>query len=630
MFKTTEKITKSRPLIRKFILISIDIITLILSINFFLWITKGTFLRESIDSFFDLSTFLLISVLVFLFSGHYKGLVRYQGSKSLYLIALRNIISITISALLISKNNWDSFSFEGYIVLWIFSTTFVGSIKFFIRDFLLFYRRKRNFKSSIKVIIYGAGQAGAQLAASLILTDNYEIISFIDDNPDLWKRSLKDIPINPPSKINKFKSGIDQILIALPSINQNRFKQLIDNLSKFNIPILKVPTLSEISSGKAKINKLKPISVEDLLGRDPVKPLNNLLGPGIENSVVAVTGAGGSIGSELCNQILLLKPNKLILFEISEPSLYEINQKLNSHEDIKTELIPILGDVANFNLIKEIFNIHKVSIIFHAAAYKHVNISEINLISVLKNNIFSTNSIAKACIETSVKKAILISSDKAVRPTNIMGASKRIAEQIFQAYAFKEGINTNKNSTLFSMVRFGNVIGSSGSVVPLFEKQIRNGGPITLTHPEVVRYFMTIREAVELLIQASVLTKGGEVFLLEMGNPVKIKDLAYKMISLSNHNKKDQIELKIIGLKPGEKLYEELIIDSTCQSTEHKLIYKAKEQCIDPSKFFPILELLKNEILANRELESIKFVKKLVPEWNISDYFKEKYENLIS
>ena len=379
--------------------------------------------------------------------------------------------------------------------------------------------------------------------------------------------------------------------------------------------VLQVPSVDDITSGRARIDALRPIAIEDLLGRESVPPNPDLLGPGIRDCVVCVTGAGGSIGSELCRQILSLQPSILILIERSEPALYAIEQELKRQLTFNVDFVVVLGDAGDPELLKRLFSSFRVNLIFHAAAYKHVPLVEANPLAGLKNNVLQTGALCREAQAAGVDRFVLISTDKAVRPTNIMGASKRLAEIVVQAFA------KQSNKTRFSMVRFGNVLGSSGSVVPLFRNQIKLGGPITLTHPDIIRYFMTIPEAAQLVLQSSVLAKGGDVFLLDMGEPIRIKDLAEQMVRLSGlsvrnlDNPSGDIEIHCTGLRPGEKLYEELLIDAKAEPTPHALIFRAQEYSLPPDELWPQLEVLESAIKCNDVTRSLNILAELVPEW---------------
>jgi FlaA1/EpsC-like NDP-sugar epimerase len=414
------------------------------------------------------------------------------------------------------------------------------------------------------------------------------------------------------------------VLIALPSASRSDRFNIIDKLERYPIVVRTLPGLSEIAQGKVKIDDLLQVSIKDLLGRKSVEPNESLLGKNIANKTVVVTGAGGSIGSELCRQIVLLKPKALILYEINELALYAIDKELsniNTHYSFK--IYPILGSVNNKKRLKNLFNRFDVDTVYHSAAYKHVPMVEFNTSEGIENNIFGTFNCALSAIEAGVKTFVLISTDKAVRPTNTMGATKRAAELILQALSAKQ------NYTTFTMVRFGNVLGSSGSVIPLFKKQIIEGGPITVTDKKIIRYFMTVTEAVELLIQAGAMGTGGDVFVLDMGKPVQIKDLAEKMINLSGLKVKDElnpngdIEIKYTGLRAGEKLYEELLIGDNVSQTANPLIMRAKEDMIAWNELETLLDDL--FILNNNYdfFNSRETLKKIVPGFKSEDEIKD-------
>ena len=478
-----------------------------------------------------------------------------------------------------------------------------------------------------KIAIYGSGTEAIQLAAALKISKKYEIICFIDDLKALQNRTIWDLPIKSVSYLDNL-TDLDEILLAKPSLNKENIRNIYLKAKSKNIDILEMPSIEDIVNGQMKIDSLKPISIESLLGRDEINVNLEYVKPIIEDSSICVTGAGGSIGSELCIQILKLKPNKLILFEQSEINLYRILEDLkdNLNLSISTELIPILGSANNSKLLKKVLDKNKVKTIFHTAAYKHVPLVEKNPISGIFNNVITTLTICKIAIQVKTKQVILVSTDKAVRPNNVMGASKRLAEIIFQAFASEELKLNLKNKdydpTLFSIVRFGNVLASSGSVVPLFKKQINSGGPITLTHKDIIRYFMTIKEAVQLILITTTMSEGGDVFLLDMGEPVKILTLAKQMINLSGLTLKDannpngDIEILETGLRPGEKLFEELLIDAEAIKTDHPLIFRANENHIDFETLIKKLKLLEKSIIDNNVKEVLKILSILVPEWN--------------
>ena len=437
--------------------------------------------------------------------------------------------------------------------------------------------------ASKRIAIYGAGAAGQQVAQTLLRSNEHLPLFFIDDDKNLINRRVGGL------KIYSAEAGldaliqyeIDEILIALPSVSRSRKNEIVEFLARSHRRIMELPGLTDLVDGKINTADIKEVNIIDLLGRDPVAPIPELFSKNINGKVVMVTGAGGSIGSELCRQIIRNKPEILLLFEVSEYSLYAIEQNLKEiteKEHISdVKILPLLGNVQNTDRLIDIMTAFEVETVYHAAAYKHVPMVEYNIIEGIQNNIFGTYNTAKAAIKAKVKSFVLISTDKAVRPTNIMGSTKRISELCLQALAQEQGITHN---TLFSMVRFGNVLGSSGSVIPLFKKQIEQGGPITVTDERIIRYFMTIPEAAQLVIQAGAMAKGGEVFILDMGEPVKIVDLAKNLIKLSGLTIKDEnepdgdIEIKISGLRPGEKLFEELLYDiNLSEKTSNNKIY---------------------------------------------------------
>jgi len=495
------------------------------------------------------------------------------------------------------------------------------SYRIALRDLITEINRKNKKTLLKKIAIYGAGEAGRQLASTLKYSNKYKIVFFLDDSSSKINRFLDGIPIKSKIDLNDDFKRIDQILIAIPSLNQRQFKYIFDDIKHYKLPILKVPSIEDIASGKSTIDSLKPVSIEDLLRRDSVNPDLNLLKKSVENKVVCVTGGGGSIGSELCKQIFLLKPKALIIIDNCELNLYRIKKELDEFKTHRVETNYLLMNCNNERELIFEFKKYQVNIVFHSAAYKHVPLVEINQIYGLKNNVFSTMAICEAALKANLSSVILISSDKAVRPTNIMGASKRISELILQAYSKKYKNNSKQIKILFSMVRFGNVLDSSGSVVPLFKEQIKKGGPVTLTHPKMTRYFMTIKEAAELLLQASSMAQGGDVFLLDMGNPVKIYDLARQMIELSGLRIKDKnnpdgdIEILNLGIRKGEKLYEELLIDAKAINTYHPLIYRAIEKSIPFDQLMPLLADMKLAIKENNKYEVINSLTKILPEF---------------
>ena len=607
-------------IIRRLILLSTDLGIIYISI----FITSFISEINNFNLFIFRVIFPIISVLFLLYSGHYKGITKYIGSKSFYSLCIKNFILTIIFSLILKIFNGLFLPIRPFIIYWLSSSLMMIAYRVFLRDLIKFLDISSS-KSSKKVLIYGAGDSGAQLAASIKLSENYELLGFMDDSNILWGRNINGIPIYSPSKIKELSKDISQVFLAIPSLDIKKKKDIINSLNEYSIKILQIPFVDNLKDKKITVEKLEPINYEDLLGRDKVNPDENLIRKNLESQSILITGAGGSIGSELCRQIIKFNPAFLILFENSELALYKISNELNKFKFKDIKIISILGDCQDKSYLEFCFSKYNPDIIFHAAAYKHVPLVQSNPLQGIKNNVFSTLNICRVSFENNVKRVVLISSDKAVRPTNVMGASKRLSELIIQAYAKKVTENSkskNELITKFSMVRFGNVLGSSGSVVPLFMEQINNGGPITLTHEKVVRFFMTISEASQLVLQAAELSSGGDLFLLDMGEPVKIKDLALNIINLRGLTVKDKknpegdIEIKVTGLRPGEKLYEELLIDpKKAIRTSHPLIYKADEEYIEPEKLFLKLDTLEKNINLHDKDKVFEVMSDMIPNW---------------
>ena len=467
-----------------------------------------------------------------------------------------------------------------FIFAWLCLLT-VGGARILVRAII----SKMTMNKKESVVIYGAGSAGRQLATALGAGPNYYVRAFIDDDTTKNNSVIQGIPVIKFEDIYALiaKGQVTKVLLAVPSAPRSRRKEILAQLEPLSVKVLSIPGMADVVEGKAKLAEMSEVGVEDLLGRDPVTPKSDLMAANIADKIVMVTGAGGSIGSELCRQIIKQKPKKLVLFEQSEYGLYILEKELSeyiAHNNLDIKLVPIMGSVQRINRIETVMVTFGVQTVYHAAAYKHVPLVEHNVVEGVRNNVFGTYYAAKAAVNAGVEKFVLISTDKAVRPTNVMGATKRMAELVLQGLAQEQG---RKHKTRFCMVRFGNVLGSSGSVVPLFRRQIKEGGPITLTHPDITRFFMTIPEAAQLVIQAGAMGKGGDVFVLDMGDPVKIKDLATKMVRLSgltvknDTNPHGDIEIKCTGLRPGEKLFEELLIGDNVGETTHERIMTAKE-----------------------------------------------------
>lgn len=525
----------------------------------------------------------IIAIPLLLKFGLYRSVIKYVGSK--VVVASFQAITLTTMTIgflmLILRDTQllvdSSMPRSVVLIFWFVSTMVVVLSRFVFKGYL--YSWDNFVNNRTPAIIYGAGSAGAQLVESLRKNHQYAPVAFIDDDKSKHGTFINFTKVyafnDLKSIINKRNAKI--ILLAIPSLSANGKRDLLKKLSKYPIEVKLLPSLSSLVEGNVSIENIRHVEVQDILGRVPVSPKSSLLKKNIQGKNILITGAGGSIGSELCRQIIHLKPSKIVLFDHSEFNLYSIDFELNSLQINDCEVIPILSDVTNLNMVKSVISKNKIDTIYHAAAYKHVPMVEKNIVEGVYNNAIGTYNVALCAHECEVENMVLISTDKAVRPTNVMGASKRFSELILQ------GLNTEKTKTCFSMVRFGNVLDSAGSVVPLFRKQIKEGGPVTVTHSKVTRYFMSIPEAVQLVLQAGAMAKGGDVFVLDMGEPVRILDLAYRMINLSglspitSENPEGDIKVVFTGLRPGEKLYEELLIGHDVIQSEHPQIMQANE-----------------------------------------------------
>lgn len=538
----------------------------------------------------------IVTIAVFARLGLYRAVLRYLTFQALFVVTAGAVISATLLAAL-SFYMSDPFPRTVPIIYGAFLALFCGGPRVIVRSLIA----QSYSTQSKEVLIYGAGSGGRQLAMALRSSGDYRVRAFIDGDSTLCNTMILGLPViaieDAMPLINKY--DVSQVLLAVPSAKRSRRKVILDELAKLPVEVLTVPDMTDIVSGKAKIDELKDVAIEDLLGRDPVAPQQVLLEANIKDKVVMVTGAGGSIGSELCRQIVEQSPKSIILFELSEFGLYQIDRELNQlkiEKGLTCDIIPLLGSVQRQHRLETTMSSFKVQTVYHAAAYKHVPLVEFNVIEGVRNNIYGTYYTACAAIKAGVESFVLISTDKAVRPTNVMGTTKRMAELGLQALADQE--NAKPNGTRFCMVRFGNVLGSSGSVIPVFKKQIASGGPVTVTHPEITRFFMTIPEAAQLVIQAGAMGKGGDVFVLDMGESVKITDLACNLIQLSGLEVKSEanphgdIEIQFSGLRPGEKLYEELLIGDNVKQTAHERIMTAHEVHLPLREY----ELLLNDL----------------------------------
>jgi FlaA1/EpsC-like NDP-sugar epimerase len=530
----------------------------------------------------------LIAIPIFIRMGLYRAIIRYIGFRALWAILKSIALYSLVWSIIVLLLKVDGVPRSVYFLNTLLAILFIGGSRLVAR--WMFSSQglsisRPGYIPQKKVVIYGAGSAGMQLALALGMGKEMNPIAFIDDKSSLHNLHINGLKVHAFSHLSYLieHQGAEEVLLAIPSAGNKRRKQIISLLEPYSVHVKTIPGVSDMAQGKVKVEDIREIDIADLLGRDPVEPNIELLHSNIKEKTVLVTGAGGSIGSELCRQIIRLKPAQLILFELSEFQLYAIEKELLKL-DLNIPIIPILGSVTNKKRILEACRGFRVDTIYHAAAYKHVPMVERNPGEAINNNIFGTLHAAQAAIEAGVETFVLISTDKAVRPTNTMGATKRFAELILQALSQEKKLS---RKTRFTMVRFGNVLGSSGSVVPLFREQIANGGPVTVTDRNIIRYFMTIPEAAELVIQAGAMGQGGDVFVLDMGEPVSIVDLARRMIHLSGFDLLDEnspmgdIEIVYTGLRPGEKLYEELLIGDNPSKTEHEKIMRAEEEIIN-------------------------------------------------
>ncbi len=552
----------------------------------------------------------LIAIPFFIRFGMYRAVMRYFGNDALMAI----VKAVTLSALLLALAvYWHSgapklIPRSMVFNYWWLSLLLLGGLRLVMRQYFMGDWFSAESPSKLKgrdaslprVAVYGAGAAGNQLVAALCLGRAMRPVAFIDDDPSLCNRSIAGLRVYSPKHIQQMidETGADEILLAIPSATRGRRREVLEKLESYPLHVRSVPGFMDLASGRVKVEDIQEVDIADLLGRDAVPPQQALFEQCIRDKVVMVTGAGGSIGSELCRQILSNKPRALLLFEHSEFNLYSIHIELEraiERASLPVRLVPIMGSIRNPQRLLDVIRTWQVETIYHAAAYKHVPMVEHNVAEGVLNNVLGTLHTAQAAVQAGVTNFVLISTDKAVRPTNVMGSTKRVAEMILQAlsrepapvlFAADEAVH-HVNKTRFTMVRFGNVLGSSGSVIPRFYQQIRNGGPVTVTHPKITRYFMTIPEAAQLVIQAGSMGQGGDVFVLDMGQPVRIAELAEKLIHLSGlsvraeQSPQGDIAIEYTGLRPGEKLYEELLIGDNVSATEHPMIMRANEEHLD-------------------------------------------------
>ncbi|WP_423836535.1 polysaccharide biosynthesis protein [Stutzerimonas balearica] len=561
----------------------------------------------------------VLAIPLFIRIGMYRAVMRYLGNDALIAIAKAVTFSSLLLALAIYWYRDAPALVPRSLVFnyWWISLMLLGGLRLMLRQYVLgdWYAGMLSVPFGrddglTRVVIYGAGAAGNQLAAALRMGRAMRPVAFIDDDADLANRVIAGLKVYKPRHIDQMigDTGASEVLLAIPSASRARRREILANLERYPLHVRSVPGFMDLASGRVKVEDLQEVDIADLLGRDSVAPDERLLAHCIQGKVVLVTGAGGSIGSELSRQILRLSPTVLLLLDHSEYNLYAIHAELEqqvSERALQLELIPILGSVGNADRLFDVMRTWGVDSVYHAAAYKHVPMVEHNIAEGVMNNVIGTLNCAQAAIQAGVSHFVLVSTDKAVRPTNVMGSTKRLAEMALQALSRETapvlygqpGVN-HVNRTRFTMVRFGNVLGSSGSVIPLFREQIRRGGPVTVTHPKITRYFMTIPEAAQLVLQAGSMGQGGDVFVLDMGSPVQIVELAKKMIHLSGlsvrseNNPAGDIAIQFTGLRPGEKLYEELLIGDNVTPTQHPMIMSANEACLSWAEFCNVLDRL--------------------------------------
>lgn len=634
---------------KRFLQLFVDVLLVWSALWLAFWVRLGD--TKPIEPFaghawlFALAPF--IAIPLFIRGGMYRAVMRYFGNDALISI----VRAVSFSALLLALAVYwyqdapkvipRSMVFN----YWWISLLLIGGLRLLMRQYFMGdwysaehpYRLQGRDAHLPRVAVYGAGAAGNQLVAALRLGRAMRPVAFIDDDSNIANRVIAGLRVYTPKHIQQMidETGADEILLALPSVPRIQRREILERLEQFPLHVRSVPGFMDLASGRVKVDDVQEVDIGDLLGRDPVPPQQALFERCIRGQVVMVTGAGGSIGSELCRQIVATGPTTLLLFEHSEFNLYSIHSELEQRirrESLPVRLVPILGSIRNAGRLLDVMRTWAVNTVYHAAAYKHVPMVEHNIAEGVLNNLLGSTYTAQAAVKAGVEHFVLISTDKAVRPTNVMGSSKRLAEMVLQALSresapvlFRDDDGVHQvNKTRFTMVRFGNVLGSSGSVIPLFHEQIRKGGPVTVTHPNITRYFMTIPEAAQLVIQAGSMGEGGDVFVLDMGQPVKIATLAEKMIHLSglsvrsDKNPHGDIAIEFTGLRPGEKLYEELLIGDNVSPTEHPMIMRANEEHLPWDAFKKIF----TELLAAVECDDYDRVRQLLRE-SVSGYKPE-------
>lgn len=609
--------------VKRIVALLVDAALCVLAVWFAYYLRLGEFVALTGNALIAVGASIAIALPVFIVSGLYRAIFRYSGWPALVTVARAVTIYGLLYAMLFTAVGFPEVPRTVGIIQPILLLLLVGASRSFARLWLGDqYQNILRKVSRPKVLIYGAGSSGRQLAAAMANSHEMQVVGFMDDDTSIHGRVLNGQRIYSPSNLRNLVATlrISTVLLAIPNIDRKRRNEILKQIRDVQVSVRTLPSVIDLAQGRVSVNDLRELDIDDLLGREPVAPNELLMAKTISEKVVLVTGAGGSIGSELCRQILAIRPNVLLLVEQSEFGLYAIHQELEAQvSERKVELVPLLASVQDVDRMQEIMAVWRPNTVYHAAAYKHVPLVEHNPCEGIKNNVYGTLHLARAALEHGVEDFVLISTDKAVRPTNIMGASKRLAEMVLQALA------AIQSSTKFSMVRFGNVLDSSGSVVPKFRQQIRDGGAITLTHPEITRYFMTIPEAAQLVIQAGAMAEGGDVFVLDMGESVKIMDLARRMIELSGLTVRDEqnpegdIPIEIMGLRPGEKLFEELLIGDNPLSTFHKRIMRAQDECMSWNELHKKLDGLEQALSKNDVVALRMVLQQMVPGYKPND-----------
>ncbi|MDP6096332.1 MAG: nucleoside-diphosphate sugar epimerase/dehydratase [Gammaproteobacteria bacterium] len=597
--------------VKQIVMMIIDSVMIVTALALAFTLLDKEFFAQDQRFYYYLAIATVLSILVFVRIGLYRALVLYMGLQSGFIL-LQGVTAATclLAASYLLSQTPQSSDYSILPIFWMIALLFIGGSRFVAK--VLLQSIIQNFRPKEPVIIYGAGSSGMQLVVALQNGDQYLPVAFVDDSHRMSGDTVHGIRVYSPNSLYELIEAfsVRQILLAIPSATHAERKEILNRLEHLPIHVKTVPDLFDMVSGKVGVDEVRDVDIEDLLGRDIVPPNPELLGACISGQSVMVTGAGGSIGSELCRQIITNEPSQIILLDSFEYGLYEIEnelrEKLSGIENgDQIEIVALLGSVCNRVQMENILKSFQIDTVYHVAAYKQVPMVERNIMEGVQNNIFGTLISAQVAERHEVKNFVLISTDKAVRPTNFMGATKRFAEQVLQAMAQRQ------STTKFSMVRFGNVLGSSGSVVPLFRRQIGTGGPVTVTHPEVTRYFMTVQEAAQLVIQAGSMATGGDVFVLDMHEPIRIVDLAKKMVHLMGYEVKDEnsyrgdIAIEYTGLRPGEKLYEELLIGESVTGTEHPKIMRAEEDTLSWSMLEKLLSRLEQACLRS-DLQDVR------------------------